>query len=251
MEYVDDYVHGLSQVEFHRGSAKNLPAWSNATEVERDHISSLEGLALLLVFSAKGDVAAVTYWRSADELRVLWANYELVKDSAKLDYVNRLLESGIKGAKANEVLSLVISMCKDKILHRVKKLARSFNISQNNPRDEESNIWGFDEKKHVGLHNSLKKAGQLFNDSTSLIDILDEFTCQLGKMTKGSEMADFMNILSLSYILTAHGALDILLEESQVRYLRKLGDYMRAVRRIPNLLRKVGKIKIAIEQVIP
>jgi hypothetical protein len=251
MEYVDDYVHGLSQVEFHRGSAKNLPAWSNATEVERDHISSLEGLALLLVFSAKGDVAAVTYWRSADELRVLWANYELVKDSAKLDYVNRLLESGIKGAKANEVLSLVISMCKDKILHRVKKLARSFNISKNNPRDEESNIWGFDEKKHVGLHNSLKKAGQLFNDSTSLIDVLDQFTYQLGKMTKGSEIAGFMNILSLSYILTTHGALDIILEESQVRYLRKLGDYLRAVRRIPSLLRKVGKIKIAVEQVIP
>lgn len=184
MEYVDDYVHGLSQVEFHRGSAKNLPAWSNATKVERDHISSLEGLALLLVFSAKGDVAAVTYWRSADELRVLWAKNEVVKDSAKLNYVNQLLECGIKGTKDNEVLRLVVSMCKDKILHRIKKLARSFNISQNNPRDEESNIWGFDEKKHVRLHNSLKKAGQLINDSTSLIDALDQFTCQLGKITK-------------------------------------------------------------------
>ena len=70
-------------------------------------------------------------------------------------------------------------------------------------------------------------------------------------MTKGSEIAGFMNILSLSYILTTHGALDIILEESQVRYLRKLGDYLRAVRRIPSLLRKVGKIKIAVEQVIP
>jgi hypothetical protein len=64
MEHVEDYVHGLSQVEFHRGSARNLP-----TELDRDHISSL---ALLLVFPAKGDVAAVTiYWRSANELRVL------------------------------------------------------------------------------------------------------------------------------------------------------------------------------------
>ena len=36
-----------------------------------------------------------------------------------------------------------------------------------------------------------------------------------------------------------------------MRYLRKLGDYLRAVRRIPSLLRKVGKIKIAVEQVIP
>jgi hypothetical protein len=242
MEYVDDYVHGLSQVEFHRGSAKNLPAWSNATEVERDHISSLEGLALLLVFSAKGDVAAVTYWRSADELRVLWAKNEVVKDSAKLNYVNQLLECGIKGTKDNEVLRLVVSMCKDKILHRIKKLARSFNISQNNPRDEESNgIWGFDEKKHVRLHNSLKKAGQLINDSTSLIDALDQFTCQLGKMTKGSEIEDFMNILSLSGCLTTHDALDSILEENQVRYLRKLGDYVRAVERIPSLCEKLER----------
>jgi hypothetical protein len=70
-------------------------------------------------------------------------------------------------------------------------------------------------------------------------------------MTKGSEIEDFMNILSLSGCLTIHGALDIILEGSQVRYLRKLGDYVRAVERIPSLLRKVGKIKITIEQVMP
>ena len=131
--------HGLSQIEFQRGSARNLSAWSNAAESERDYISSLEGLALLLV-SAKGDVAAVTYWQTADELRILWAKNQLVVDNTQLSYVNQLLESAGKGTKSNEVLSLVISMCKDKILHRVQKLARSFNISQNNPRDEESNI---------------------------------------------------------------------------------------------------------------
>lgn len=51
--------------------------------------------------------------------------------------------------------------------------------------------------------------------------------------------------------LTTHDALDSILEENQVRYLRKLGGYVRAVERIPSLLRKVGKIKITIEQVIP
>jgi hypothetical protein len=56
MELVEEYVHALSQIEFHRGSGRDLLAWSNATQSDRDHVASLDRLALLFVFSPKGDV---------------------------------------------------------------------------------------------------------------------------------------------------------------------------------------------------
>ena len=79
MEHVEDYIHGLSQIEFHLRSSRDLPAWSLAT-----HVAVLEGLALLLVFNPKGDVAATSYWRTADELKLLWAKNQPIDDNNQL-----------------------------------------------------------------------------------------------------------------------------------------------------------------------
>jgi hypothetical protein len=38
--------------------------------------------------------------------------------------------------------------------------------------------------------------------------------------------------------------------ENQVRYLNKLGDYVEILQRIPLLLKKLGEVKITIEQVM-
>src|SRR5277367_1997566 len=125
-----NYIHGLSQIEYHRGSGRDLPAWSRATQSDREHVASLDGLALLLVFSPKGDVAAVSYWQSAHELKLLWAKNQPVDDSDQLRYIEKLLENVKKGTRTAELLKIVISMCKEKIFHRVKKLANSFSVSQ-------------------------------------------------------------------------------------------------------------------------
>src|SRR5205809_7974594 len=147
MGLVENYVHGLSQVEFHRGSGRDLPAWSHATQSERDHVASLDGLALLLIFSPKGDVAATSYWRSADEIKLRWAKNQPVNDCHQLRYIEELIENVKKGTKAGELLKIVIPMCTAKIFHRVKKLANSFGVSQNNLRQDESNLWQFDDTK--------------------------------------------------------------------------------------------------------
>ena|SRR6266480_1090236 len=139
--------HGLSQVEFHCGSGRDLPAWSHATQSDRDHIASLDGLALLLIFSPKGDVAATSYWRSADELKLLWAKCQPVNDDNQLRYIEELLENVKKGTKANELLKIVIPMCIEKVFHWIKKLANSFGVSWNNLRQDELNLWQFDDTK--------------------------------------------------------------------------------------------------------
>jgi hypothetical protein len=47
------------------------------------------------------------------------------------------------------------TMCKEKILHRVKKLANSFGVNQNQ-REGEMNLWGFDATKEP--HQKLEAA---------------------------------------------------------------------------------------------
>jgi hypothetical protein len=62
MGAIEEYIHGLSQIEFVHGTNEDLPSWSSAKTNDREHVAILDGLALLLVFAAKGDVAATTYW---------------------------------------------------------------------------------------------------------------------------------------------------------------------------------------------
>jgi hypothetical protein len=136
----ENYVHGLSQVEFQHGSGRDLPGWSRATQSDREHVASLDGLALLLVFRPKGDVAAISYWRSAHELKLLWAKNQPVDDSNQLRYIEELVENVKKGTRAAELLKIVIPMCREKIFHRVRKLANSFGVSQTDQK-RESNLW--------------------------------------------------------------------------------------------------------------
>jgi hypothetical protein len=109
------YVHGLSQIEFHHGSGRDLPAWSRTTRSDREYPACLDGLALLLVFSPKGDAAAISSWRSAYELKLLWAKNQPVDDSKQLRYIEELLENAKKGVSTRELLKIVIPMCREKI----------------------------------------------------------------------------------------------------------------------------------------
>jgi len=242
-----NYVHGLSQIEFHHGSGRDLP---HATQSDREHVASLDGLALLLVFSPKGDVAAISSWRSAHEFKLLWAKNQPVDDSDQLRYIEELLENIEKDTPADELLKIVIPMCREKIFHRVKKLANSFGVSQTDQRREESNLWRFDETEPCQtLEATLKRANRLKgNESTA--HLLDRFTRFVGRITRTSKVEDFWTILYFSWCVTSVAGLNKILEENQVRYLSKLGDYVRILERIPLLLKKLDKAKITIEQVM-
>src|SRR4051794_33333231 len=101
-----NYLHGLSQIEFHRRPGRDLPGWSRASQADRDYVASLDGLALLLVFSHKGDVAATSYWQSGGELKLLWAKNQPVNDSSQLRYIEELLEKAKNGIPATELLKV-------------------------------------------------------------------------------------------------------------------------------------------------
>jgi hypothetical protein len=251
MALAEDYVHGLALVEYHHGSGRDLPAWSHASQDDRSHVAILEGLAFLLVFSSKRDVAATSYWRSADEFKLLWAKNQPVDDDNQLRYIEELFENVKKGTKTNELLKIVIPMCIEKIFHRVNKLASSFSVSQNNLRQGELNLWQFDGTKepHQKLEAALKKEGWL-KANQSTVHRLDSFTRLVGRVQRTTKAMVFWYILHLSWVVTSVADLNKVLEPKQVRYLSKLGDYVRILQHMPLLLAKVDKAKITVEQVM-
>ena len=250
MDYSEDYVHAISQVEFHHRPSKDLPGWSHLLPEHRQHVMVLDALALLLVFSPKSDVAAITFWQSASELQLFWAKNQPVDDENVVTYIQDLLASARRGASENELLHKVISMCRNKIFQRIQKLAKSFNVSQNNQRDQESNLWKFDTTNEScqKLETAMKKKGWLKEEST--ITFLDDFTRFVGRTTRTDESNVFWTILRFSWLVTNSTELNELLEVEQVRYLNKLSDYVRILHHIPTLLKKVGNAEISIHQVL-
>jgi ribosomal protein L17 len=99
------------------------------------------------------------------------------------------------------------------------------------------------------LEATLKKANWL-ERYESTVHLLDNFTRFVGRVTKTSKAEDFWTILDFSWCVASVAGLNKILEENQVRYLSKLGDYVRILKRIPLLLKKTGNTKITVEQVM-
>jgi hypothetical protein len=246
-----NYVHALSQVEFHHRPGRDLPGWTHAGQSEREHVAGLDGLALLLVFRSQKDVAAVSYWRSANELKLLWAKNAPIDDPNTHNYIKKLLDNVQMNASTADLLDIVISMYKEKIVHRVRKLAKSFDVSRTNQREGQSNLWQFDKTKKPcqKLEAMLEKAGRL-KGNESVVSLLDRFTRFMGRIANDSKAADLWTILYFSSCVSSVAGLDTILKENQARYLSKLGDYVRTLERIPLMLKKVDRAKITVEQVM-
>jgi hypothetical protein len=90
---------------------------------------------------------------------------------------------------------------------------------------------------HQNLVTMLKKMGFLKGNG-SAVHLLDSFTRFVGSATKTSEAEVFWHILWFSWTVSSVPDLNKVLEEHQVRYLSKLGDYTRVLQRISSLLGK-------------
>ena len=196
-------------------------------------------------------MAAVSYWRSKHELKVLWAKNRPVDDASQLRYIEDLLKNAKNSTETTELIMTVISMCRDKIFHRVRKLAKSFGVSQTNQKPEKSNLWQFDETRepHQKLEAALERAG-FIEGYDSTVDLLDSFTRFVGRVTKASSVEDFRMILYISQCVTSVAGLDKILESDQVNCLIKLGDYVRILDRLPSIVQKAGTREITVEQVM-
>ncbi|KAN0080788.1 hypothetical protein V8E54_003992 [Elaphomyces granulatus] len=241
---VEEYIHALSQVEFEHGASRDLPSWSSAKPSDREHVAILDGLALLLVFAATGDVAATTYWQSGNDFTLLWCKNHVVENWNELQYVENLFVKARSDARTDELLRVVIAMCKGKIHHRIRKLAKAIEAS--------TDRWSFDPNKssHQMLSTVLQ-SWQQENQTTN--EVLDNFALSVRNITKSSSDKQFWQIMMLSWHVTAVDNLQLanILDWNTVRYLNKIADYARILNRFPALLKKLGNTKITIQQVLP
>ena len=168
--------------------------------------------------------------------------------NSSADFQNDIAATSPFAPTTDELLQMVIAMCRDNIFQRVRKLANSFGVS-NNKRQEESNLWDFDETKepHQELEAMLKHA---WLRDTSTVQFLDKFTRLVGNVTKTSEIKDFRKIFYFSSAVSSFTNLKMVLNEKQVRCFKKLGDYMQVLQRMPSILKKASGARITIEQVL-
>jgi hypothetical protein len=83
----------------------------------------------------------------------------------------------------------------------------------------------------------VKKAGWL-KHYESTVHALDNFTRLVGTVTKNTKALDFWCILNFAWCVTSVAGLNKVLDEKQVRYLRKLGDYVRILKHMPVFLKQ-------------
>jgi hypothetical protein len=95
MGAIEEYIHGLSQIEFVHGTNKDLPSWSSAKTNDREHVAILDGLALLLVFAAKGDSQAMSLDCCGVKI--------MLEDRNELRYVEDLFAKARSGVPTEEL----------------------------------------------------------------------------------------------------------------------------------------------------
>jgi|SRR5271170_6299821 len=82
MGLAEEYVHGLSRIP----SRQRRTSLSHAPQSDRDHLASLDGLALLFVFSPKRDGSDIM------------GENQPINDTNQIRYTQELLEK-VKGTK--------------------------------------------------------------------------------------------------------------------------------------------------------
>jgi hypothetical protein len=109
------------------------------------------------------------------DFTLLWRKNHVVENRNELRYVEDLFVKARSGVPTEELLKVVIAMCKGKIHHRIRKLAKAIEASTDG--------WGFDPNKssHQMLSTVLQ-SWQQENQTTT--EVLDDFAHAVRTITK-------------------------------------------------------------------
>lgn len=256
MATVQDNIHALSQIKPHPKSNSKLINSIEAIRGKKVEPVVFDAIAVLLAFKATPDAVAVTQWRTTEEVKILWAKDQPVTNPAQLAYIDKILQMSLSGVEITEILPLVVEMCKDRILHRIEKLAKALEDAMQWPR----NMWGFngDLSAHKEFQDGIRS--HILFKGRPIVTTLDRFTRTMARMARrgrSAQVEDFVQILFFSYAVTATNGhtkrLGKILRHDKVKCLRVLGNYMRALWLIHQLLKRLSKggrkVKVTIEQV--
>ncbi|MCJ1377793.1 hypothetical protein MMC17_000889 [Xylographa soralifera] len=239
---MQNFIHALSQLQSPYSHRTDNVAYTNANREVKEHIELLDGLALLLVFSPNGDVAATGLWRSSNAITLLWCKNEEVTDLDTLHYISSLRSAAFAQKSPKEMLDLVAPFCRMKIFERCKKLAKSFGVTRDNVNSVRTNLWQYNETDHYHqqLRNALVKLGVLITTS-SVSTMLDIFIKRAGCLSKDSPLHHFTTTLLTAWALSTGTPLANIITREQTKRVDRLGDYMRILYVLPALVKRLSK----------
>ena len=230
-------LYGLSNVRLAATDGSNSMEYRNSPIGVRKHVTLLDGIALLLVFKASGDVAATGMLQEGNQVTICWAKNDRTQlTNEERQYVQELERSFRTSQSATNPFELVIQMCRKKILSRIKKLVKTLDVKSANVFDLSSSS----DPRTEDLRNYLVHKNAIMGDEP-LVKFLDRFADAAANLTANSSTKDFRRVVICAGHLTGPAKnLEDVPGVTPYRYhrLRKVGDYYSACVQIVKTLAK-------------
>ena len=254
------YVSALSELDFHALPAQISRRYELSMPNERAIVTFLDGLALLLVSEAQGDVVAVTYsplrkeHDETDYHEFLWAANQ-GGDEKKKRFLEEMVRMSDTGASIHQIIDSVLIHCWKKIIRRCRAVGKAFELTKEDIKSERYNFMGLTKQneRHSAMLKGVKASG-LINSDTPFISTTDGFLRTLACIDRNTKPQVVKEALQYAYELSRATNLEGVLLHKQAKTLNKLGDYIRACRVWFNLHKQMqgGAIrKLTFTEILP
>ncbi len=228
-------IHAFSLLDFHADiEMQSVNYAANAygpdTTISK-HLSLLDGLALLLIKSPKSEVVATTMRLTSESFILYWARNDNQASQAEQQYMNLLRKYAEEQTPATEILPHVVDYTKRKIVSRCQKLAKHYELNQQNQKLDVQNIMNVDTRtlKYHQLEEQLKQR-RIIKPDRRLVDYLDKFIRAIARVNAQAKTQNLAKIIGQAFELcTKVHKLESLVDREQNDKFRKLSDYLYAI----------------------
>ena len=255
-ELLQNCLTGLSGAEFHHLQPADEDAYVRAEEEAKKHVRLNDGLALLLVYQDKGDIAAVFFVLKQRQVDLFWAkNDPTPPNESEKAYLDHLCAAFCTQLPPITILQLYcVPQCRTKILARIKKVAKCFT-----PLPSERNILKVKfTTNNIAIQTPLRRSG-LCSAEANIIDAVDHFLKKLTAADSTSSTTEICQILWFADLLTPQDVVgpgprdaetsDLFTSPFQLRQVRKLGAWVWVIKWVLVICEKHRIKEIRHEQV--
>lgn len=260
---MDQMVYSLAQIsmQYEYRPSSPPPAGLVTIPASQKHMKMLNLLALLLVTGGSGDIAAISL-RTVEKNRIelCYAKNRPCTEK-ETAYVSEFFRIGMNpnwkaNTKTRELLPLVISNCKSKVISRIRKLWGRLVDLRNTPNlgveiSQLSREWaGGREVSTCAV--AIREAVGLtaFPNEETLIEFTRWWFRKLLRKIQPNTAFDFneneglvYHAVLIAYHLTRDTQEEIVLEPVLLRRMSKLGDYCAAVSLAVHEMQRLGELE--------
>ncbi|KAL8904987.1 MAG: hypothetical protein Q9207_002910 [Kuettlingeria erythrocarpa] len=239
-------MHAISMIEYHKGPGIDTTAFKQSPGDVKKHVAILDCIALLLGYK-DGDVAATGFRCESEKYTIIWTkNRSYEPDAREKTYLEDLAASFRNLDRSAVTLRIVITMCKSKVLSRIKKLAKKF---ADTPKSNYFQI-PTDSQATEDLRRFLFQVK--FLQDVPLVESLDNFVVQLKALTISSPVDMIAQVIIFAYWISVHASitLECLSEFTRQSFgkVKKLGAYYFACVIIRDALKEINRKSPALGQ---